>query len=56
MSRLTQAQKIESENEQQALEFFQQMLAVLPDPRRAQGRRYPLVSVVVIAFRWLLSL
>jgi predicted transposase YbfD/YdcC len=49
MSRLTQAQKIENENEQQALKFFQQMLAELPDPRRAQGLRYPLVSVVVIA-------
>jgi predicted transposase YbfD/YdcC len=49
MARLTQAQKIESENEQQALQFFQQMLAELPDPRRAQGRRYPLISVIVIA-------
>jgi predicted transposase YbfD/YdcC len=49
MPRFTQAQKIEQENEQQALEFFERMLAALPDPRRAQGRRYPLSTVVVIA-------
>jgi predicted transposase YbfD/YdcC len=49
MARITQADKIEQENEEHALLFFEEMLAQLPDPRRAQGRRYPLRSVVVIA-------
>ena len=49
MPRITQAQAIEQENEQQALLFFEQTLSALPDPRRAQGVRYPLRSVVVIA-------
>jgi len=35
--------------EQAAREFFEQMLAGLPDLRRTQGMRYPLRSVVVIA-------
>lgn len=49
MPRITQAQRIEQDNEMQALAFFEQTLATLPDPRRAQGIRYPLKSVVVIA-------
>jgi predicted transposase YbfD/YdcC len=49
MARVTKAQKIEISNEQAALEFFERMLADLPDPRRRQGLRYPLRSVVVIA-------
>jgi len=49
MPRITQAQAIEQENEQQALLFFEQTLSALPDPRRRQGVRYPLRSVVVIA-------
>src|SRR4051812_2493476 len=49
MSRPTQAQKIEQENEAEALEFFEQALGSLSDPRRARGRRYPLTSVVVVA-------
>ncbi len=49
MARVTQVQQIERENEQQALAFFETMLARLPDPRRRQGVRYPLKSVVVIA-------
>lgn len=49
MARITQATKIEQDNEDHALAFFEQMLGQLPDPRRAQGRRYPLRSVVVIA-------
>lgn len=48
MPRVTQSQKIEQDNEQQALEFFDRLVARLPDPRRAQGRRYPLRAVVVI--------
>lgn len=49
MPRATQAQQIENDNELHALEFFKQKLAALPDPRRPQGIRYPLNSVVVIA-------
>jgi len=49
MPRRTQAQVIDAENERQALVFFQSTLATLPEPRRLQGIRYPLRSVVVIA-------
>ncbi len=49
MLRITEAQKIEITNEQQAVEFFEQMVGGLPDPRRAQGLRYPLRTVVVSA-------
>jgi predicted transposase YbfD/YdcC len=49
MARKTQAQQVESYNEQAALAFFESTLRALPDHRRAQGRRYPLDSVVVIA-------
>ena len=49
MPRITQAQAIERETEEQALRFFERTLAALPDPRRRQGVRYPLQSVVVIA-------
>ncbi len=49
MARMTKAQKIEAENEAQALQLFQDGLAALPDPRRPQGLRYPLQTVVTIA-------
>ena len=49
MARITQVQKIEQDNESQALAFFRATLAALPDPRRPQGTRYPLEGVVVIA-------
>ncbi len=49
MARMTQAQKIQSEYEEQALSFFREALAVLPDARRGQGLRYPLQTVVVTA-------
>jgi predicted transposase YbfD/YdcC len=49
MARVTQAKRIEQRNEEEALAFFQDVLGELPDPRRAQGRRYPLRSVVVIS-------
>lgn len=49
MARLTKAQKIEQDNELAALEFFEATLAALPDPRRPQGVRYPLRSVVAVA-------
>jgi hypothetical protein len=35
--------------EQAALAVFEEALRALPDPRRKQGQRYPLESVVVIA-------
>ena len=35
MARITQAAKIEQENEEQALVFFEQQLAQLPDPQQA---------------------
>ncbi len=49
MARLTRAQKIERENQAQALSFFREALAALPDARRRQGLRYPLQTVVVTA-------
>lgn len=49
MKRQTEAQRIEQANEEAALVFFREALAALRDPRRAQGKRYPLVSVVVTA-------
>lgn len=49
MARVTQAAQIEQDNEQHALAYFTTALAQLPDPRRAQGTRYPLETVVVIA-------
>jgi len=49
MARMTQAQKIVAANEAQALKLFQDGLATLPDPRRPQGLRYPLQTVVTIA-------
>ena len=49
MARMTQAQQIAQEAEAQALEFFRSALATMPDPRRPQGVRYPLETVVVIA-------
>lgn len=49
MKRVTEEQRIELVNEAEALSFFEQMLGALPDPRRAQGRRYPLESVMLIA-------
>lgn len=49
MPRQTEAQRIEQANEEAALVFFREALSGLKDPRRSQGIRYPLVSVVVIA-------
>ena len=48
MPRVTEAQRIEQANEEAALVFFREALWLLPDPRRRQGIRYPLRSVVVI--------
>lgn len=49
MARSSEAQRIEQANEDAALVFFREALRLLPDPRRAQGIRYPLTSVVVVA-------
>jgi len=49
MARVTQEQRIAQEIEAQSLEFFRSALEALPDPRRPQGVRYPLETVVVIA-------
>jgi hypothetical protein len=49
MARMTKAQTIERDNAEQALRFFEATLAALPDPRRPQGTRYPLRTVVVTA-------
>ena len=49
MARQTQAQKVEKQNEDEALAFFQGVLGLLPDPRRRQGIRYPLITVVATA-------
>lgn len=49
MARVTEAQRIEQANEEAALVFFREALSSLADPRRRQGTRYPLASVVVIA-------
>jgi predicted transposase YbfD/YdcC len=49
MARITEAQRIQQDNEEAALVFFREALSALPDPRRRQGVRYPLASVVVIA-------
>jgi predicted transposase YbfD/YdcC len=49
MARVTEAQRIEQHNEEAALGWFQRTLSALPDPRRPQGIRYPLSSVVTIA-------
>jgi predicted transposase YbfD/YdcC len=49
MGRITEAQRIQQDNEEAALVFFREALSALPDPRRRQGVRYPLASVVVIA-------
>lgn len=49
MARVTQEQRIAQETEAQALEFFRSALDAMPDPRRPQGVRYPLETVVVIA-------
>jgi len=49
VARVSKAQQLQQDNEQQALAFFAASLAALPDPRRAQGQRYPLRTVVVTA-------
>ncbi len=48
-AKISQARAIQNANESAALLFFQMALSSLPDPRRPQGVRYPLRTVVVIA-------
>lgn len=47
--RLSEAQAIDKHNREVALLFFQIALSALPDPRRRQGTRYPLKTIVVTA-------
>ena len=47
--RITQAQAIQAYNSEVALLFFQKALSALPDPRRRQGIRYPLKTIIVVA-------
>ena len=49
MVRTTKANKLSRADEEEALRYFEQMLGELPDPRRRQGQRYPLQTVVVTA-------
>jgi predicted transposase YbfD/YdcC len=49
MARETKAQRIDRENEEVALGYFDEALRELVDPRRRQGVRYPLRTVVVTA-------
>lgn len=53
--RVTEAQAIQRYNEEQTFLFFQNALATLPDPRRRQGTRYPLKTIVVIALMAMIS-
>ena len=49
MARQTESQKLEQQTQEQALESFKSLLEALPDPRRPQGVRYPLLTVVATA-------
>lgn len=49
MTRMTQALQLQNANEEEVLSFFENILSALPDPRRRQGTRYPLRTVVVCA-------
>ena len=49
MARTTRAQRIEHENEQQAFACFVSLMQSLRDPSCAQGRRYPLPVVILVA-------
>jgi predicted transposase YbfD/YdcC len=49
MGRKTESRAIEAENEEVALGYLEEALSALPDPRRPQGVRYPLRTVVVVA-------
>ena len=49
MARMTQEKMLTRDMEEQALALFKGALHDLPDPRRKQGLRYPLHTVVVIA-------
>lgn len=49
MPRLSQARQIQQEQEEQAIAYFEGTLEPLCDPRRGQGQRYPLRTVIVTA-------
>lgn len=49
MARRTESERLEAANEGVALGHFEEALRGLGDPRRGQGRRYPLRTVIVTA-------
>ena len=49
MVRLTQAQAIEAQNEEQALVFFKKTLSEITRPTSAFRKRYSFEAVIVIA-------
>ncbi|MBK6849062.1 MAG: transposase family protein [Proteobacteria bacterium] len=49
MARRTESERLEAANEGVALGHFEEALKGLGDPRRGQGRRYPLRTVIVTA-------
>ncbi len=49
MARATEAQKIQQANPEAAMSRFSEALQLLKDPRRKQGLRYPLETVIVTA-------
>lgn len=49
MARVSEAQRVEAANEEAALAYFDEAMVTLADPRRRQGQRYPLRSILVIA-------
>jgi len=49
LARISEAKRIEEANHEAALAHFLECLGSLRDPRRPQGRRYPLETVVVTA-------
>lgn len=46
---MARPRKSKAQKEKEALEEFKRLLGLVPDPRRPQGVRYPLKSVVIIA-------
>jgi hypothetical protein len=53
--KISEANRIHEINKSAALLFFEQALRALPDPRRRQGLRYPLITVVVTALMAMIS-
>lgn len=54
-SRISKKRKTKRQKEKEALEQFKYLLSQTPDPRRPQGVRYPLESVITIALMAMIS-